>query len=292
MIDVCAILDEASVEWTRTGKHSTEGWISVCCPHCLPSDTSFHMGINETNGATNCWRCGPHRFYDTLVALGVSRAGQAIKDHSDFRQREKVEKVRLPSVSLPSTAGPIVGPYAAYLKGRGFDPVELETVWGCRASGPIGKLAYRVLIPYTVRGTLVTFQGRAISDKQELRYDGLKDSESVLTTKECVFGMDQAPGSSVVVVEGPLDCIRCGPGAVALSGTAYSDTQIGMLRSRFKSVTVLFDNESKAQLQGRKLAVALGSLGMKARNANLEDVKDPGELPINEARTLCQELNR
>jgi hypothetical protein len=290
MIDIAAILDEANVPWTKQSKHSTDGWTQVHCPFCIPRDHSFHMGINEDNGAVGCWVCGSHRLYETLVALGIERPSASLKEHSDSFQRERAPKTRLPSLTLPGVFGPLDGIYAQYLRGRGFDPEEIAQTWGAMSGGPFGKMAYRIVIPFTVRGQIVTWQGRDATGRQKLRYDGLKDSESVLTTKETVYGLDQATGDSIVIIEGPLDVWKAGPGAGCLCGTAYTDTQVGLIRSKFKKVTVVFDNEPKAQAQGRELAVTLGSLGLQARNACLKDVKDFGDLPTNEAHALLKEL--
>lgn len=295
MPDFRRLLSDHSVPWDDAHHHSTEGWIQVCCPFCAPKDTGFHLGVSEDSGTCNCWICGPHGLYDTLRQLGVSRPGDALRDAgwSPRRQAPK-ERSSLPALEMPSTFGALDGIYARYLESRGYDPKLLESVWGLKSGGVAGPMKFRIVIPVWAQGRLVTWQGRDVTGRSELRYSGLPSKDSILTTKEVVYGIDKAKGRAVVV-EGPFDVWRLGPGAVCLFGAAFSPAQAAALR-QLDSVSILFDSESdpaksaEIRRQAKKLAVSLSSFGVSVRVASLKGCHDPAELSESEARSVMKDL--
>jgi DNA primase len=220
--------------------------------------------------------------------MGVRDIKSLMERHTSGMRLERAEKIRLPSIKMPKF-GPLEGRFSKYLEKRGFNVDEVSSVWGARAGGSTGTWKWRVIIPITVRGQLVSWQARDITGKAELRYLSVADDKCVLTSKEVVYGLDQAKTGSIVVAEGPLDVWKLGPGAVCMFGTAYTGTQVAFLR-KFSRVRILFDNEEKAQSQARKLAIDLASFGTDTKIVRLKSVKDPGDLPIKEARQLLKEL--
>ena len=287
MIDIKAILSEAGIPYELDGKHTTEGWVSCRCPHC--SSKSFHLGINVDSGACNCWSCGKHGLYETLRSMGIRNVAEVVKSHSSGLRFERAKRIRLPKMKLPSTFGPVDGRYALYLERRGFDVDETVSEWGLMSGGLTGPFRLRLIIPVMFQNQIVTFQGRDITGKSKLRYTGPKDGEAVMTTKEAVYGLDKVRGPSIIVCEGPVDVWKMGAGSVCMFGISYTPAQVKLLR-RFSKVRILFDNEDRAQAQARKLATDLASFGADVKIVRLKTFKDPGEMPVNDARQLTKDL--
>jgi DNA primase len=97
----------------------------------------------------------------------------------------------------------------------------------------------------------------------EPRYKTLPDKESVIPSKHTLFGLHLLPrdANRVIVVEGPIDQFRMGPGTVATYGTGVTDMQIQQLVA-FDRVTVMFDGNEAGRIGAEKLAASLAVLGV------------------------------
>ena len=78
----------------------------------------------------------------------------------------------------------------------------------------------------------------------------------------------------MVVVEGPFDAMRIGPGAVAVMGTGWSRAQL-LAISKFPVRAVVFDSEPEAQERARRLCHDLSVFEGKTSRIQL-DAADPG----------------
>ena len=101
--------------------------------------------------------------------------------------------------------------------------------------------------------------------------------------KKLLYGEDLAL-SSLIVVEGPLDAIRIGPGAVALCGVLFSNSQVSRI-IRYPKRGICFDNEPKAQERARKLCETLKLFPGETYLITLKS-KDPGEASDSEIKEL------
>ncbi len=93
---------------------------------------------------------------------------------------------------------------------------------------------------------------------------------------------------TVVVVEGPADVWRLGPGAVASLGVDWSVAQARALKDiprRF----IMFDPDRAAQQRARKLANYLAVYDGETTILQDMDV-DPGDLPQEVADSIMKEL--
>lgn len=106
---------------------------------------------------------------------------------------------------------------------------------------------------------MIALAGRALSDDpDEPKY--INSPETAFYKKsEVLYGFFQAKGSirkaeRVIVVEGYMDCIRLhqeGVGeVVAVSGTALSEVQVGLIRRQARRVYLAFDADEAGQLGG------------------------------------------
>lgn len=274
------LFEELGVDFQTSGKHSTQGWIQLRdCPSC--GSSNYHLGFNLRARFFSCWKCGGLKTDYVLKELGATpEQRREFWKGSDL----PVEKRSRPQGSLkePKHRGPLLKPHVRYLEERGLDPQQMQTLWEVEGIGVAGLLSWRIYVPIVQAGKRVSWTSRAIGSRQP-RYFSAGAHEESVPHKDCVYGIDFAR-HSIVIVEGPADVWKVGPGAVALFGTAYTPAQVRAL-SRFPFRYILFDNETTAQLQARKLAAQLSCF--PGTTSILEcDAKDPGELPAREIQRL------
>ncbi len=270
------------LEVSTEGHHSRPGWVQLKeCPFC--GSTNYHLGFNLYGNYFSCWKCGGLKTYDVLQALGADRV--QVKEF--FQDRERAEGP-LPQTKAagrliePKSRGPLLSAHREYLEKRKFDPAYLQRVWQIEGIALDRKLGWRIYIPVIRNGRRVSWTARALHDNT-VRYLSASEAEEARPHKSCVYGADLA-SHSIVIVEGPTDAWRIGPGAGALFGTSFTTAQVREL-SRYLYRFILFDNETAAQRQARKLADALACF--PGETTILEcDAKDPGSMKKEELNRL------
>jgi DNA primase len=112
-----------------------------------------------------------------------------------------------------------------------------------------------------------------------------------MPAKELLYGEDLVPPGrqSVCAVEGHFDAMRIGPGAVGLSGTAYTEAQVARL-ARYAVVGICFDREPEAQRRARRLAGELSAVCQEVHILQLEHAKDPGSAGAAEVAAIRRAL--
>lgn len=217
------------------------------------------------------------------------RALGARKEHfEEFFSELKKTTFRTPARAIgklkePKHRSPLMRAHREYLKFRNFDPDLLTRLWDLEGIGLSAKLAWRIYIPIILQGSRVSWTTRAIGPNITQRYVSAAATEESIPHKDCIYGIDFAC-HSIVIVEGPADVWRIGPGAGGLFGTAFTASQVQLL-SRFPFRYILFDNAASAQAQARCLAEQLSCF--PGETTVLEcDAKDPGELRPSEVRRL------
>ena len=179
---------------------------------------------------------------------------------------------------MPLTCLRATHPAIEYLLGRGFDPLEIASIWQVcycfLASNCWPMVRHRIVVPVwsppsafsapsngsacELRG----WQARAIDDAagDEPKYvtmAGMKKSK-------LLYGLPQALQTTgpAWIVEGVTDVWRVGPGAVALFGKTLSDFQKALLIHNFggRPLVVLLDRDARdAALEiQRRLQLARG----------------------------------
>jgi hypothetical protein len=276
------LLRECGVEFRLPGQHHhvTSQWIGVDCCYCSPGQKRFRMGLSMTTRAVNCWTCGVHRYFPTLLTLTGLRPDELADRLGgiDFRRGEERKvggKVVIPAGVEPLLMGP--PNHREYLRGRGFNAVEIAKLWDVRAIGPCGgRLNWRLWIPVHVHGEVVSWTTRAVGG-QEPRYVNAEPSQEVMPIKSVLYGLDYCR-HAVVVTEGPTDVWRIGPGAVCTFGVNYTTPQVLQL-AKFPVRVVFFD--AAAEARGAKLANELAALGGgKTYHVSNAECKDPGGMGL------------
>ena len=312
MINILKLYRDFNIEYRDQGdKHCRIGWVQIDCPFCTGSNGShFHLGYcidssSKFAGGFVCWRCGGHSSYNVLR--------QVLKQGTDVKEiikRYRISGSSGPSVQaqirlvkstfkFPSGTEEMKSHHRQYLLKRKFDPDYIEKEWGVLGSGPLSSLSYgigknkkvldfrnRLIIPIEWGGKVVSFQGRAITERSKMKYLACPEEREVMNLKTIFYG--KTDWKRCVVVEGVTDVWRLGFGAVSLFGIKYTLKQIRVL-SKFKEVFLLFDPEDQAQKQAKKIQAALEFRGVKVELLDFLKT-DPGDMEQDDADHLMNEL--
>ena len=135
-------------------------------------------------------------------------------------------------------------------------------------------------------GRVVAFTGRALSADEEAKY--LNSPETELYHKsEILFGMDRAKDAIrtrrfALLVEGQMDVLLAHQvgfeNAVALSGTAFSERHVALLKRYSENLMLALDADTAGLSATAKSAELALRQGLKVKAARLPKEKDPAEL--------------
>lgn len=269
-----------------THQHVRPGWVGVDCPRCGPRSGRFHAGVRNDLSRASCWRCGglrPLELLAELTGLPWWKVRQQItpistgRDHAESDVPTKVEAEHPPGLTS------ISGAFCRYLEGRGFNPKQIESLWGIKATGRTGRLSWRIWIPIHFNGRIVSWTTRAIGTAQP-RYISAAPEQEAVNHKTLLYGEDLA-GPEIVVVEGPLDAWAIGPGAVAIMGLMTTPQQIARIGSHPVRV-ICCDNEPAAQRRANRLATLVQDYPGETHIVELETGKDPAEAEPDELEEI------
>jgi len=298
MIDIIKLYQDFNIHFRTEGKGVARGWVGISCPFCS-GNPGYHLGYcidqsNKYSGAYTCWRCGGKNTKKVIAKITNSTESEAWKimqrysSDSVTKTKEIRKTKKAVKCLLPVGLVPIKGKLYIYLKKRKFEVKELISTWDIRGTGPVGPYKHRIIAPIYFKKQLVSFQGRDITGKSDMKYKACPKDLEVRDHKNCLYGYDLARKSSVVVCEGITDVWRLGPGSVATFGIKFTDEQVRLL-SKFKKVFILFDTDSEAVTQAELLGKLLSAVGVDVEIIYLDN-GDPGELLNEEAKQLMKDL--
>jgi len=279
-------------------KHTRDGWIQTTCPRCGNGSGKLHLGFSEDSGCFVCWSCG---FIPTLEAIrrftGTSwtQAKSIVRQYGGTakkRRYKKTAKEKDIDCELPKgTLDYFPKLHREYLENRNFDPDDLISLWDLKATGKKGDYAKRIVAPVYYRDTLMSYQGRDVTNRSKLPYKACAEENEKRHHKHCLYGIDLAVGEAVLVVEGITDAWRMGIGAVATFGIKYTEAQVLLLYYHYKRIFVMFDQgEEQAQQQAKELTHRLSVMGKEAENITINKECDPGDLSNEEANFIMRDL--
>ena len=312
VLDMLALAKAARIKTAPDGhSHNKDGWTHFCCPWCR--DHNYHLGYHHQLGFFNCLKCGRHPVRGTAIKLLRLPADIAATTIAPFYvpvtlrrttggrkpQRATIQHVAGYTPKLPAGCGLLTNLHWQYLLARGYDPETLEEEWGLLGTGGVSDKGwkFRVIIPVTYDGQLVSYQGRDVTGKSDVRYRSCPDAISAIPIKDCLYGLDRATSETVIIVEGPTSVWRIGPGAVCTFGTGYTAEQARILR-RYRRRFICFDNDGPGKTPGgagkkqaAKLAADMDLFSGETYVVTLPDgIKDPDEMnatDIQELRRSC-----
>ncbi len=288
---------------------SSSGDEYVCvCPRCGREK----LAVNVRRKAWQCWICGFSGWRPTIMMAAVMDchpleaeaqiAGSGVLGLSSNVKALKPKSVELTRKSLPIAPAPpgttwkLSGHTKRYAHSRGIseDHAEWFGLSSINGDGSGSKadrlLSGRLLIPvWNQRKQFVYWVARATMP------DGIKTLNLPDASKHIDWGLPHvadcakrsdvlvglhlvAAGSPVVIVEGPMDAVVCGPGFVATMGSSLSIAQAFLLASAgVTEATILFDPD-EAGMKGAAKAHALLSSFIPTTIANCPAGTDPADL--------------
>lgn len=275
------------IQHREHGKNWQRGWIQICCPLC--GDTGFHGGMNIDGGYFHCWKCGRSSLTELitkLLSIEFTKAKGIIRRYQTILEGVQIEKeIKAPSsISFPENCSEIALNHREYVESRNFNPDQLVNDWGIKGTGPVGSYKLRVIIPIFFNGAMVSYQGRDITSKSDLRYKACRLDKELVPHKSILYGIDHV-SESCIVVEGITDVWRLGFGAVGLFGVEYNTKQLNLLASRVKRAVVLLDQGMSNKAE--ELSADIGALGVETEILELDE-GDPGELSTDEAKYVMK----
>lgn len=291
--DVIRFLQDHRIDYSPGSGRYT----NTRCVFC--TDSGMHMGWSN-EGRVFCWKCGGHTLLSAVrrvLSLGRVAAEEVIVSYDSIHLHRNIlnrkEEVRASTITLPGE--PMNKYHRKYLSRRGFNPEYLEQKYRLLGTGPgavWNKMDYalRVIIPIIAVGRIVSFQGRDITGRSDMRYKGCPKEQSVIYYKDLLYGEDDCRGESVGVVEGVVDQWRMGDGFVCTFGTSLTELQVKRL-SRFRRIVFVFDPEPEAQARARSVASKLSAIGRVVEVVETDLAgRDPGDLSEKEAGKLRRVL--
>jgi hypothetical protein len=282
-------LKDFHIRYSVSGPNVSQGWIGTSCPFCR--DHSDHLGIHLQTSAMSCWRCGRHSNVEYVtIVLGIPRS-EAKSIYSRYLTKvlhHNNANVTVQYASYVALPDPVfTNIEELYLDKRMLTSYHKKT-YDLRGGGIIGEWAFRIVIPICYNEMIVSATGRNIFDVKP-KYYSLDPSKSIMNLKHLFLGMDLIPKETVIVVEGPIDAIRGGPGFVASFGSNLSDEQLLLLRE-YDTIYFIRDSD-RAGDNFVKEAYNLSSICTKSIEViKLEGYKDVGEMPEDEIVDLRKEL--
>lgn len=293
-VELCRLLN---VPYALPGQshHVTGQFVGVDCPWCSPGSGKFKLGYHVRGRYATCWTCGHKDLTEALSRLSKRPWAEVAPLCKGLYGDKVVATMKAAGKYQPPSVGPLTtnlygGAIMAqeYLRQRGFDPGALEKTWGVKVTWHAHDLPYRLFIPIHENGEEVSWTTRAIHPDNQPRYVSASPERELRHHKHLLYGLDHVRGAAVVV-EGPIDAWRIGPGAVATFGTNFTREQV-LLLSKIPVRAVCFDREPQAQRQAKKLCQILSAFPGATYNLEIESGKDPGEASVEEVREIRRQF--
>lgn len=301
-MDIIELLEDEGIQYWTSGKNVAKGHVNVQCPYC--DDASNHLGINFRNLKVRCWRCGPHnitRLLTDLFNYDYHRAKQVVQSlGADGMPPLNVETSSVPprggnsTVLLPqesTTHFPKI--HLEYLRSRGFPPRRTIRKHKLRAVYNLGNYKFRIVIPVYMNRRLVSFTARDITGYQEPPYKMASEYESIVARTHLVYNIDSVPtGGDAMLVEGPMDVMKLGDGAVCFFGIKHNIGQIlEIKRKQIRNLFIIFDNDAAGRNAAKLLAPILAPIiKRRLEVVTLHKIPDPGAMPVEDAMSLKLDL--
>ena len=178
-----------------------------------------------------------------------------------------------------------------YMLGEGYSEDELIEASLISRSQRNTKNTYdffvnRAMFPFIdLRGNIVGFGGRALSDEDKRKYLNSKDTP-VYQKNRFLFSMCFAKNAAVkerkiILCEGNLDVISLNQAgfenAVASCGTALTPEQVKLISNYADEVIICYDSDEAGQKATRKAINLIGESGVKTTVIKMNGAKDPDE---------------
>lgn len=315
-------LVEHQISYVDRGANINRFELGIRCPFCGNADPSEHMAIHRSRGSFRCRRDSsgthagrsPHRLIQALIGCSFPEAARLVGDQSpttmvDDQFVAQVQRMMAPrqtteAIYRPTHFPPEFKPLSPFGMGRIFwkymtsrhytpDQVhELVARYDLHFATK-GRYGYRLIVPVYNKQGLMSWTGRAISSRTEVRYltysalDYPKDeAPPILSIKDLLLNEDdlEAGGKVLIVAEGPFDALRIdyfgkphGIRGTCFFGKSVSPDQMAKLLKLSKyydRCVVVLDKDAQLDAFGIQQKLARGGY----QTHHLVGDKDPAAL--------------
>ena len=298
-MDIIQLYQDHSIDFLTEGhSHCRPGWVNTPCPFCQ-GNPGYHMGYNLDSDFCVCYRCGWHSISSTLseiLHLSERETYKVIKQYGLLIPKSiknPIVNIRAKAHKLPSNTAPLLSNHRSYLEKRGFDPDKIIREWQILGTGPYSKLdnlnyKHRIIIPFIWDNQQVSFDSRDITNKHMSKYMACPGNRELISHKEILYGKQEKWKTTGICVEGPTDVWRMGTFSFCTSGIKYTSKQVRNMAKAFKRIAVVFDSDSQAVVQSKKLVAELKFRGVDAFHVDIKG--DPGSMKQEDADYLVKTL--
>ena len=260
----------------ESDRHYREGWVNIPCPFCT-GNAGNHLGYDLQNNYFKCWRCGYHSTYKVLMKLLDAPYHEIKKIFYQYKGKggdyQKQIKIKT-DFRTPSNLKCILDNIYCfnYLHKRGFDPIDLQTKYDIKCTGPTSSLdninfKFRIFIPIFYDNKMVSWQTRDCTDKSSLKYISCPSKREYIQHKTILY---QTPLSDLIVLcEGVFDVWKvenAGYPSTCTFGIGYKTEQLLELIKHYEKIIIFFDYERQAQQQANEIKNRLMFTGKKVIN--------------------------
>lgn len=293
MLDFKHLAIDHRIPIIEEGHHHThQGWIQTHCPFCAGGRGGWHLGFSTDTGIFSCWRCGSLKTLDVLSQLLRSdAAGRAAmgKYQTGPVGRKRVSREERQKAVPPPEMEELAPQHRKYLQSRKFRPDHLVKTWGLKCTRHLSlEWNWRLVFPIqNCLGDTMAYCGRSIHPDVRPKYKMSHKEEMRGNPSALLYGIQHIE-DKVVVVEGPADVWRLGPGAVAVLGIDWKKEQ-ALTLSGIPHRIIMFDADNKAQRKALQLAEWLNVFDGVTELIS-EIPTDPGNLTQPEADAIMRDF--
>lgn len=195
--------------------------------------------------------------------------------------------------------------FLSYAEERGMDVKTLLNAGLIKeADGKRGtyydRFRNRLMFPIRdIAGRVVGFSGRTLGDDQA-KYLNSPETE-IYKKSELLHGLDKAKQEMrsrgyVLVVEGQMDLILAHQAGfqntIALSGTAFTDTQMSLVMRFTKNVMLALDSDKAGIASAQKSAQLALSLGCKVKVVPMPEGEDPADIIQKDSKVFADMVKK
>ena len=267
--------------------------ISVRCPECGKPGKS-KLCIRLDNEIYHCWVCdikgkGIARIVGLVSPSKRAQYAKKFPQQNQQQEEEAPKEIELPP-DFKLLAQPHRDPYSRevlkYAVQRGFNK---SLLWRFRCGfSRENKWYRRLLMPsFNADGNLNYLTGRAIDNNNHIRY--VNDS---LPKKDIIFNeIDVDFGEPLVLVEGPLDLIKCNTNSTCLLGSTLNENSVLFEQIIRNNTPIILLLGPDAKTKAMKIAKLLSSYSVDV-NLNFPSDRDVGDCEPDEVLDLIHTSNR
>ncbi len=261
--------------------------IAVECPSCGKTGKR-KLSIHLESGQCHCWVCGLRaKRVSSVIYRYVSKDvaqeyRKACEDGRGFGDTQEEEEEKEKPLTLPDDFAPLFSKVAAsdadsrqaikYLLGRGLSIDDMIRF----RMGTSQQVRRRVIVPsFNDEGRLNFFTARAIDADTKLRYTNCQVKKTDVVFNEINIDWSK----ELVIVEGPLDLVKCPDNATCLLGSSLGVGHRLFQRVAANRTPVVLALDADMRAKAQKIAELLYSYDCSVRLLDLQDAsRDIGDM--------------